>query len=83
MIKNNRFELDYGEELILPIVLKPKTVTVYKALLLLSVGDKITFKYELQCVAEYFYPEEKTLRVPAKIKKDEVVMFELPFVEKN
>lgn len=50
-------------------MLKPKTVTTYKALLILNLSEKMTFKYELNCIAEYFYTEEKFFRLQAKSKK--------------
>lgn len=64
-------------------MLKPKTVTTYKALLILTLSQKITFKYELNCVAEYFYLEEKFFRLQAKTKKQDSVTFDLPFVDKQ
>jgi hypothetical protein len=51
ILKSTKFELESRQELILPIMIRSKSVKPNRCLLKVTISDKMVFRYELTCLS--------------------------------
>lgn len=80
IMKSNKLDLEYNQELEIPITIKPKSVALNKAILKIFVNEKISWKYELRARTIYHSTDEpKTYKIQCREKVEETLELPLPF----
>lgn len=72
LLKSSKIDLDYNQQIEIPITIKPKAVTLNTAILKIFVNEKISWKYELRAKTVYVSNEEpKTFKILCREKVEQ------------
>lgn len=79
LMKSTKVDLEYNQEIEIPVTVKPVTVTLNRAILKIFVNEKICWKYELRARTIYHSTEEpKTYKFTCREKAEQSVELPLP-----
>jgi hypothetical protein len=83
ILKSSKVDLAYGQELEIPVTIKPTSVTLNTTILKIMVNEKICWKYELRAKTVFRSEEEsRVFKIPSRSKVEQAVEFVLPFSER-
>ena len=84
LLKSTKMDLCYGQELDIPITVKPRTVAMNVATLKITINEKVSWRYELRARTYYKSTEDaRIFKLNSRHKSEQEVEFALPFSERH
>mgnify|MGYP000983821439 FL=1 len=73
IMKSTKVDLNYGEQLEIPVTVQPISVALNTAILKVAINDKIFWKYELRCRTIFHSNDEpRVIKVQTRAKHEQL-----------